>query len=100
MAESQIIYKNQDLMAVRGAINYVNVVALRKRGENLIRQMPRPCNISLVDIYSVNTCVVSLLLCWLRYANKHGKSITFIDMPDKLNHLLDLSNLRQLIYHK
>jgi|APSaa5957512535_1039671.scaffolds.fasta_scaffold59116_2 phospholipid transport system transporter-binding protein len=99
MSEIQIIYKDQDLLAIQGNINMHNIVPLRTRGEKLIIEMQRPCSISFADVYAVQTAALSLILCWIRYAKKHNKQIQFIDLPKQLANWLDIIHLSHLANH-
>jgi phospholipid transport system transporter-binding protein len=96
MSAIQIIYKDQDLLSVRGNINIHNIVPLRMRGEKMIVEMQRPCSISFADVYAVQTAALSVILCWIRYAKKHNKQIKFVDLPQQLNNWLDIIKLPQI----
>ncbi len=46
--------------------------------------------IDLAQVEAADSAAVSLLLGWLRNAQRHGATLTFVNVPDNLRSLADL----------
>ena len=93
----QMMYKDQDLLAVKGQITLHNVTSLRARGQELIHDMKRPCKICFADVYATHSVAVSLILCWVRYAKAYNKEIRLIHLPSKLRQWLVVIDVLDVI---
>lgn len=84
-------------IALRGELDHDTVVKARQTGEQLLVESAATCRISLKGLQSTHSGVLSLLLCLIRYAGRHQRSIVFVDMPDRLYDMARMSGLDQLL---
>ena len=83
-------------LSVRGAVTIDNVVAVAERGivlfdrENLI--------IDLGQVTDVDSSAVSVLLQWEREARRRNRQIRFENVPQKLQSLIRLYDVSELIH--
>jgi phospholipid transport system transporter-binding protein len=82
-------------LRVGGSITIHNVVAV---AEQVIASFDRGGEIiDLSQIENVDSSAVSMLLEWQREAGRRKRSITFVNMPEKLKSLVRLYDLFELI---
>ena len=83
-------------LSVRGAVTIDNVVTVAERGivmfdrENLI--------IDLGPVTDVDSSAVSMLLQWEREARRRNRQIRFENVPQKLQSLIRLYDVSELIH--
>ena len=80
-------------LTVSGAIDPLNVLAVRKEGEALIASAAGNLTVDLSAMGSAHSVVLSLLLCWQRHAAARGHALVFTGVRDRLVSLASLSNL-------
>ncbi|MGB1950889.1 MAG: STAS domain-containing protein [Marinobacter sp.] len=80
-------------LTVSGAIDPINVLAVRKEGESLIASAAGELTVDLSAMGSAHSVVLSLLLCWQRHAAARGCTLAFAGVSDRLVSLASLSNL-------
>lgn len=84
-------------LLLSGVLDHSNVVKAREEGEALLGQAGSTCSVSLSGLESAHSAVLSLLLCWLRFAVKRQLTLTFVDMPDQLYDMARVSGLDDLL---
>lgn len=84
-------------LVLSGVLDHSNVTSAREQGESLLAQAGTGCTISLSGLNSAHSAVLSLLLCWLRYAAKRQQSLMFADMPEQLYDMARVSGLDDLL---
>ena len=53
--------------------------------------------IDLGEVEAVDSAAVSLLLGWLRNAQRHGESVSFVNVPENLRSLADLYGVAEVL---
>ena len=53
--------------------------------------------IDLGEVEAVDSAAVSLLLGWLRNAQRHGASVSFVNVPENLRSLADLYGVAEVL---
>ncbi|KEF31600.1 NTP binding protein [Marinobacter nitratireducens] len=86
---------NECVLSVTGEVDVASVVALRKQGETLISRSDRDLSVDLSGLDTAHSVILSMLLCWQRYAGALGLSLDFKGASDRLAALAALSNLDQ-----
>lgn len=87
---------SENKLSVRGAVTIDNVVTVAERGivlfdrENLI--------IDLGPVTDVDSSAVSMLLQWEREARRRNRQIHFENVPQKLQSLIRLYDVSELIH--
>lgn len=89
--------QDDGVLLLSGVLDHSNVVNAREQGEALLGQASGRCSVSLSGLESAHSAVLSLLLCWLRFAGKRQLSLTFVDMPDRLYDMARVSGLDDLL---
>jgi len=84
-------------LSLSGQMDHDTVVRARELGERLLAEEQGPWRINLGGLESAHSGVLSLLLCFLRAADRHQQSITFVEMPDRLYDMARMSGLDQLL---
>jgi len=80
---------------VKGAITVNNVVANTRRG--IIFFDGSDLIIDLADVVDVDSTIASMMLEWLREANRQRHQIHFINLPKNLYSLVQLYGVSELI---
>ena len=53
--------------------------------------------VDLAQVEAADSAAVSMLLCWLRNAQQHGASLSFINVPDNLLSLATLYGVAEAL---
>ena len=53
--------------------------------------------IDLAQIEAADSAAVSMLLCWVRNAQRHGASLSFANVPENLRSLSDLYGVAEAL---
>jgi len=94
---TQITRLNNNTLAVAGVLDFVNVVALKTEGEQLLSQMSEACVIDLSKVTRAGSAGVSLLLGWLRFANNRDLPLSFSHLPEDLLGVAQVSGLQDIL---
>ncbi|CBL44222.1 STAS domain protein [gamma proteobacterium HdN1] len=82
---------------LRGDIKYANAVEIREQGERLLESSAQSVGVDLSGMTSATSVAISVLLCWLRAAQKRGKSLSFNHLPQNLLDVARVSGLDKLL---
>jgi phospholipid transport system transporter-binding protein len=82
-------------LRVAGDIDPQSVVAVRRLGETLMAKEAGELEVDLSGLGAAHSVVLSLLLCWVRYARAHQISLVFTGASERLRSLAALSGLQQ-----
>lgn len=85
------------LMILVGDINAETVVELQKQGEKLFSLEPSVIRLDLKELVSAKSIVLSLLLSWLRYADRMNLTFEIINMPSQLFAMARVSGLEKVL---
>ena len=80
---------------LQGPITISNVVAVLAEGNGLFTAPE--VTVDLAGITEVDSTAVSLLLEWRREAERHGRSIRFVNLPGNLTSLAKLYGVIELL---
>ena len=83
--------------SVQGSVSFANAVELRAHGEQLMGGITSTCEIDLSLMRDQDASSVSLLLCWMRFAQKTGKTIQFTHASFSLVRMQKLFGLEKII---
>ncbi len=89
---SQVQLKD-GILYVTGEVRSDTVVALRQQGEQLIASAGRDLQVNLEGLEEAHSVVLSMLLCWQRFATRHNIALTYQGVSQRLASLAALSNL-------
>ncbi len=89
---AQIQLKDQ-VLYVTGEVRSDTVVALRKQGEQLIASAGGDLQVDLGGLEEAHSVVLSMLLCWQRFAARRNIRLTCQGVSQRLASLAALSNL-------
>ncbi|KAA1176366.1 STAS domain-containing protein [Marinobacter salinexigens] len=84
---------SHQVLSVTGNVAVDQVVALRKEGETLIGTVSGSLTVDLSELETAHSVILSMLLCWQRYARQQGVSLIFQGVSDRLSSLAALSNI-------
>ena len=90
-----MIVCNDGRCTLRGPITIDNAVSLLAQGSGLFTA-PQ-VTVDLAAVAEVDSSAVSLLLEWRREAERSGRSIRFVNLPDNLKSLAALYGVDGLI---
>ncbi len=94
---AEVNTRNTDTLMLAGDVTSENVVSLRTKGENVIRGMSSIGFIDLAGLGSANTITLSLLLGWLRFANRSNVSLTISQSQGRLFDMARVSGLEMIL---
>lgn len=80
-------------LTVSGDVDTESVLALRRKGEQLIKTVNQDLVVDLGSLRTAHSVVLSMLLCWQRLANARGVALSYRGVSDRLASLAALSNL-------
>ncbi len=81
---------------VVGRVEFDNAAALRRDGEQSIAAH----NIERLDLSEtecIDSSILAVLLAWKRYVKQHQHQLTFENIPDNLQALIDVCNVKFLL---
>ncbi len=86
---------------VQGNVNFENVVALRRDGEQWMKANanPNPFVIDLSEMKEQDASSISLLLSWQRVARENKWSISFTDVSMSLQRMSKMFGLTDVIFN-
>jgi len=87
------VERTNDILAVTGEVNAESVVALRSKGEAVIRCAAVNLTVDLGGLVTAVSVVLSMLLCWQRLAASQGVVLTYQGVSERLLSLAALSHL-------
>lgn len=79
--------------ALSGEVTTLNAVALRQDGERLLKDAATEVVVDLMGISRSTSAAISVLLCWMREAERLNKQLQFANMPDKMFDVARVSGL-------
>lgn len=94
---AEVNTQSPETLSLSGEVSADNVVALRNKGEGIIKHMPSESAINLAGLTSANTITLSLLLSWIRYAREKSVSLTIVQSPNQLFDMARVSGLEQIL---
>lgn len=80
-----------------GEVTTTNALGLRQEGERALRDSASAVDVDLAGITRSTSAAISVLLCWMREAERMGKKIRFANMPDKMFDVARVSGLDSVI---
>ncbi|MCK2150110.1 STAS domain-containing protein [Marinobacter alexandrii] len=82
-----------DILVVTGDVDAESVVALRSKGEAVIRSAAVDLTVDLEGLETAHSVVLSMLLCWQRLAASLSVDLTYRGVSERLLSLAALSHL-------
>lgn len=84
---------------LKGHFDVASITKMIKPGYRMINQAPDNATVA-VDLSGVehaDSASVALLLDWWRYAKTKNKSVTFTNLPQKMQDIINVSNLENIL---
>lgn len=79
-------------------MNHASIVPLLEKGRALIRQhVSAVVSFDFQHVASLDSSAVALLLDWCRLVKAEGKTIQFVNLPDRLLSLIQISELSDIL---
>ncbi len=98
MTERAQLSFSEDTLYVEGIVDFSTVVDLQTRGDLWLRNTaPQTCRLDLSKVVRCNSAATTLLLCWLRTAQRLDKQLLIGQVPAALRSLMDLGGLESLL---
>lgn len=97
MSVSKVEPVDAGRLRVEGDMLVADALGLRTAGEALLQTLTSPVTVDLAAVGAVGSVGLSVLLCWLRQADRLGKQLIFVNMPDRLYDVSRVSGLDDLI---
>lgn len=92
---AEVVLREDGQLSVEGSITIDNVVTVAARGVALFNS--GDLVIDLARVAEVDSTAVSMLLEWRREANRRNCRLSFINMPQKLQSLVQLYDVADLM---
>jgi len=83
-----VIQREGDTLRVSGRLTMDSIGALFN--DAMIAPEGKAWTIDLAGVDEADSSAVSMLLSWLRNAQRHDAKVTFVNVPDNLRSLADL----------
>ncbi len=83
-------------LEIVGELSFNTVPKLREIGCGFITKRERPI-FNLQHTVSEDNSGIALLMAWTRFANKLGKDVCFINLPNQLRDVIKLSGLEDIL---
>ncbi|MGE0625258.1 MAG: lipid asymmetry maintenance protein MlaB [Pseudomonadales bacterium] len=77
-------------------VNFDNLPELRSAGEAYIDGIDAPV-FDLARLTVASSAVVALMVAWFRYAHAHGKVVSFVNVPEGVMNIVEVSELTELL---
>lgn len=91
---------HENQLMVGGSINTFTVVNLRKEAQEWLTRLSKSYNTVVFDMEPSNpegTVCVSFILCLYRHAEKLKLTLEFINVPDQILRIVQLSGLTDIL---
>lgn len=88
---------NDSRFSLGGRVTFDNLAVLRGDGERFIREAPTVPVFSLAGLEGGDSAAVALLMAWFRLARHLGKEVVFVDVPDNLRNIIEVSGLAEVL---
>ena len=95
---ANVVLRERGELSVEGPATIDTVVGLVARGASLSLFNRDNQVVDLGSITEVDSSAVSMLLEWQRQANRHGSRVLFTNMPKKLQSLVRLYGVDNLVH--
>lgn len=82
---------------VTGSLEALAVVELRNKGEALLAQVQGSVIVDLAGLNGANSALLSVLLCWQRFATQRSLTLLFQHPGERLIALAALANLDEAL---
>ncbi len=90
-----MIVRKGNIVKVEGAVTVDNASVMTAEGNELLDEQ---CLIvDLAAVVDVDSSIVSMLLEWLRVANRHNCQLQIINQPESLKSLVQLYGVSEFI---
>ncbi|MCX7124979.1 MAG: STAS domain-containing protein [Gammaproteobacteria bacterium] len=86
---------------VQGSVSFDNVVALRCQGEKLLAKLSQSKKSFVIDLTAMrdqDASPFSLLLCWMRFAEKKQCTLSMINASSSLQQMAKMFGLTKIIF--
>jgi phospholipid transport system transporter-binding protein len=93
---AEVILREGGELGVEGPVTIDTVVGMVGRGAALFNRDHQV--VDLGGVTEVDSSAVSMLLEWQREANRHGRQLRFANMPPKLQSLVRLYGVDNLVH--
>lgn len=97
MAHQQIERRSTDLYGVIGHMDFENAATLEKEGFEVIDEVKESLILDLSSVERVNSAGAVILLSWLRYTLKTGKTIEYQGLSAQFLKVLEVSDLMDIL---
>jgi len=77
-------------------VNFDNLVEQRGAGEAYIDGSEQAV-FDLGRLSGASSAVVALMVAWFRYAHAHGKVLSFVNVPEGVMNIVEVSELTDLL---
>lgn len=89
--------ESKQAFSLFGELEFANVVALKRQGEQLLDDADERCEVSLAGVTRAGSAAVSLLLSWMRYASRSNINLVFSHLPDDLIGVAQVSGIDKIL---
>lgn len=79
-----------------GALTFATVVQLRIAGDQLIAKHAR-LDFDFENVTHCDSSALTLLTAWTRSSQRHGKVVSFINLPQQLRDIAKISGLDKVL---
>ena len=77
-------------------VSFDNLVEQRRAGETYIDTTESPV-FDLHQLAGASSAVMALMVAWYRYAHAHGKVLSFVNVPEGVMNIVEVSELTDLL---
>jgi len=93
---SEIQVNSAGQFIVNGELNFQTVPECYRRGCQLISASPKP----IFDLKMITNCdnaASALLVAWTRYAKHMNKAVRFVNIPNQLFGIIEVTGLKNIL---
>ena len=91
-----LIQNSDASLLLAGPINFETVMSVYYQGLTLLEAHHKAVVIDLQGVLHGDSSILALLSAWIRYTMTQQKQISFINLPESLKHLIQLSGLEMV----
>lgn len=77
-------------------VNFENLVEQRRAGEHYIDSTDVPV-FDLNQLAGASSAVMALMVAWYRYAHARGKTTSFVNVPEGVMNIVEVSELTEVL---
>lgn len=93
MSESSVVARDNGVLEVNGRLTFQTVPEVLAQAAQGLNRAGSAITVDLRNVALIDTAGVALMLEWLGQARAQKRTLTFVNLPEQVRHLIGVSGL-------